>query len=70
MLFPTYSESPHYVQYMPQASIHSCVLCCVVLCPLSSCEWYQMTGVAFTIMAYVKIYMKILEDFRNFNKSL
>jgi len=33
MLFPAYSESPHYVQYTPKASIHSCVfcvLCCVV----------------------------------------
>jgi len=35
MLLSTYSESPHYVQYMPQASIHSCVLCCILSAPVN-----------------------------------
>jgi len=35
MLFPTHSESPHYVQYMPQASIHLCVCVCVLCCVVS-----------------------------------
>ena len=67
MLFPTYSENPHDVQIYA-TSFYSCVH--VVLCPFSSCEWYQMTGVVFYYNGLCENLLKILQDFRNFNKFL
>lgn len=70
MLLPTYSESPHYVQYMPQASIHLCVcfVCYSVhfqllwMVPNHRCGLYY-NGLCENLL-------KILQDFINFNKYL